>query len=329
VRRVLVTGAAGFVGHTLVANLLANTNAHVVGLDRLDTSGTLHRLQDVLRHAPRVVASRYTQVWHDLKAPINSHVAARLGNPDVILHLAASSHVDRSIEAPAEFVLDNVLGTCHLLEYARAVGPEKVLYFSTDEVFGPAAPGTFFSEYAAYRSGNPYAATKAGAEELAVAFHNTYGLPIMITHTMNVIGRRQHPEKFVPTCVRRILGGQVVTVHADADCARAGSRHYIDAEDVSEAVLFLLENGEPGEKYNIVGEREMDNLELAQRIADVLGLELKYELVDFHSSRPGHDLRYALSGDLMRRMGWQPRLPIEERLREIVLWTQRHPEWLY
>ncbi len=320
---ILVTGGAGFIGHHLIQSLLRDTDWRIVSLDRLDTSGNLNRLAEVMDDSGRLEI-----VFHDLKAPINAQVASRIGDVDYIVHMAAGSHVDRSIEYPAEFVMDNVLGTCHLLDFARDHCREKMIYFSTDEVFGPAGEGIAFKEWDRYRSGNPYSASKAGGEELCLAYNNTYGVPVLITHTMNVIGKRQHPEKYVPTVIRKVKGDDLVTVHSNALRSKAGSRHYIDARDVADAVMFLIERGDPGDKYNIVGEREMDNLELAEHIAKIMDRDLKYELVDFHSSRPGHDLRYALDGTKMREMGWEPRQPILERLEDIVYWTLENNRWL-
>lgn len=320
---VLLTGGAGFIGHHIVEDLLKNTNARITLIDRLDSSGNLNRLAEIgAVNNPRV---RF--FYHDLRAPLSPQLCKQLGEFDDILHLAAGTHVDRSIEAPLEFVYDNVVGTCNILDYARTAGCDRFLYFSTDEVFGPAAPGVRYLEDDRYRSGNPYAATKAGGEELAVAYHNTYGLPVLVTHTMNVVGRRQHPEKFVPNTIGKIMRGETVTIHADPTRTVPGSRHYIDASDVAAGVDFVLSNGRPGEKYNIVGEREMDNLEMARQLASALGKELKYELADFHSSRPGHDLRYALNGDKLANMGWTP-APIEQRLQELVRWTLENPQWL-
>ena len=208
----------------------------------------------------------------------------------------------------------------------------KILYFSTDEVFGPAPEGVAYKEWDRYNSGNPYSATKAGAEELCLAYANTYGLDLMITHTMNVFGERQHPEKFIPMVIRKVRDGECVTIHSNSDRTKAGSRHYIHARDVVDAVLTLFEQGgEKGEKYNIVGERELDNLELAQEIAKIVGKELHYNMVDFHSARPGHDLRYALDGTKMREeFGWEPKLKVTERLAEVVEWTlENDKRWLF
>ena len=327
--RVLVTGGAGFIAHHLIHHLLSTTDHHVVSLDRLDTSGTLSRLADVLDLYPQW-RERVTIAWHDLKAPINDLVANQIGDVDYILHLAAGSHVDRSIDYPMEFVMDNVIGTANLLDFARLTQKnlKLLLCFSTDEVFGPAPKGVFYKEWDRYKSSNPYAATKAGAEELCIAYENTYSIPIAVSHTMNVFGIRQHWEKFIPLVIRKVLLGEEVTIHANRDCTKAGSRHYINTQDVAEAVTFLMDKGQSGDKYNIVGKEEIDNLTLAQTIADIMNKELRYKMVDFHSSRPGHDLRYALSGEKMKNLGWEPTKSVRERLEETITWTLEHPYWI-
>lgn len=328
-KRVLITGAAGFVGHHVMKHILQETDWDIVSLDRLDTSGTLNRIADVLEEDPGW-ASRVSLVWHDLKAPLNELVRKSIGDCNYVLHLAAGSHVDRSIDYPMEFVMDNVVGTCNLLDFAREYLPNMELFlnFSTDEVFGPAPEGVKYVEWARYNSGNPYSASKAGAEELCLAYANTYQMPIIITHTMNVFGVRQHPEKYIPLVIRKVIEGEKVFIHADKTCTQAGKRHYINTSDVADGVMFLLKNGVPGDKYNLVGERELDNLQLAQMIASFIGKPLNYELVDFHSSRPGHDLRYALNGDKMKDMGWEPRKKVDERLKEVVEWSLQHPYWI-
>lgn len=326
--KVLVTGGAGFIGHHVVEKILKNTQHDVISLDRLDTSGNLNRLYEIMQDV--AYKNRLTVLWHDLKAPLNDYLVQQIGKVDYILHLAAGSHVDRSIEFPMEFVFDNVVGTGNILDFARLHQKENLqmfLYFSTDEVFGPAPEGVFYEENDRYNSSNPYSASKAGGEELAVAYENTYKLPITITHTMNVFGKRQHYEKFIPLCIRKILSGDKIYIHADKTCSIAGSRHYIDADDVADAVLFLMNNFKSGEKYNIVGAKEIDNLSLARLIAKILDRQLNYELVDFHSSRPGHDLRYALSGVKMKNMGWEP-TELEESLRSVINWSISNKRWL-
>lgn len=335
--RVLVTGSAGFVGHYIVKKFVEEGN-EVVGLDRLSYSGNLNRISEILTDETR---PRYTVQHHDLRSAINESLENQLGQFDVIIHVAASSHVDRSIDQPINFVLDNVVGTCHILDFARRQkNLKKFIYFSTDEIFGPAPPGVAYDEYDRYNSTNPYSASKAGGEELCVAFRNTYKVPVVVTHTMNIFGPRQHPEKFIPMCISKVRKGEKVFIHADATRTIPGSRHYIHVEDVADAVWFLVGRGEPFgltqsvdcdrcPKFNIVGKEELDNLTLAQYIAEGVGKPLRYELVDFHSARPGHDLRYALSGKRLAEIGWEPKTSIRERIREVVEWTVENERWVF
>lgn len=375
-KRILITGAAGFIGHHVVEHILKNTDWEIVTLDRLSVSGNWNRFTD-LEIWPKE-GHRVKGFVHDLRCEINEWVAKEIGHVDYILHMAASTHVDRSITDPMGFVLDNVVGTTNLLQFARKQKDNEhdghslkaFVYFSTDEVFGPAPQGTAYQEWNRYNSGNPYAAAKAGGEEMALAFANTYGIPVMITHTMNVFGERQHPEKFIPLVINKVLRGETVMIHANKEKTQAGSRFWIHARNVAGALLFLLERQELGEpnvlprptfwrmpnadKYNIVGEREVDNLEMAQTIARILrnlpemhtmdcprsgdtGMcscgaderyQLQYQMTDFHSSRPGHDLRYALDGGKMKDMGWSPPVGFEDSLRSVIEWTIKHNNWL-
>ena len=338
-KRALITGGAGFIAHHLIGYLLKHTDWDIVTLDRLDYSGNLNRLHDILMYNHTTETRKRVQVvYHDLKAELNPLIKSTIGEVDYVLHLAAGSHVDRSIEYPMEFVLDNVVATCNILEFARTQkNLERFIYFSTDEVFGPAPNNIKYKENDRYNSTNPYSATKAGGEELAVAYQNTYGLPVYITHTMNVFGERQHPEKYIPMCIKRARDGETITIHSDSTCTIPGSRHYIHAEDVSDAILFLLNyqgtfepdnTGAKCPKFNIVGSEELNNLELAQIIAEAQGKELKYDLIDFHSSRPGHDLRYALDGSKMKEMGWEPTKSVRERIAEVTNWTLENNRWI-
>ena len=340
-KRVLITGGAGFIAHHLIYYLLKNTDWEIISLDRLDYSGNLNRLNDILSEFSEKQKSRIKVVYHDLKSEINPWITKEIGKVDIILHLAAGSHVDRSIDFPMEFVLDNVVGTANILEYARKINQfqdlERFVYFSTDEVFGPAPKGIDYKENDRYNSTNPYSASKAGGEELSVAYENTYGLPVYITHTMNVFGERQHPEKFIPMCIKKIRDGELVTIHSDKTKKIPGSRHYIHAEDVAEAIYFILTNnlenkvdfgGAKCPKFNIVGSEELNNLELAKIIADSQGKELNYEMVDFHSSRPGHDLRYSLSGEKLKQSGWQPSIKLTERIKQVVQWSLNNQNWI-
>jgi dTDP-glucose 4,6-dehydratase len=271
-------------------------------------------------------------VYHNLRASINQSVARNIGPIDIILHLAAASHVNRSISDPMSFVEDNVVGTVNLLQYARGLKNLKTFVnFSTDEVFGPAPDGVSFKEDDRYNSGNPYAASKAAAEEFCVAFHNTYGLPVINTHTMNVFGERQDPEKFVPMTIRKVMAGETVFIHSDQTCTRSSSRFYIHARNVAAAVLHILKHGSrAGEKYNIAGEMELTNLEVAFIIADTLGQKLNYVMVSpDKSDRPGVDMRYALDDSKMKSLGWKIPMPLSESLKSTILWTKNNADkWL-
>lgn len=337
--KVLITGGAGFIGSHIIEHILRNTDWDIISLDRLNVSGNYKRLTDMSCWEKE--GHRVRSVVHDLRCAVNDLVAADIGQVDYILHLGASTHVDRSIVDPMSFVLDNVVGTTNILQFARKLNdPEYLheskgmlkafLYFSTDEVFGPAPGFTAYKEWDRYNSGNPYAAAKAGGEEMALAYANTYKLPVIITHTMNVFGERQHPEKFIPLVMSKVWRGETVKIHANKDKTKAGSRFWIHGRNVAAAILYLLKNydGEPADKFNIVGEREVDNLAMAQMIAKFMDMELKYEMVDFHSSRPGHDLRYGLDGNKMKQLGWELPVDFEDSLRRTVEWTMMNPKWL-
>jgi len=340
-RTVLITGGAGFIAHHIIENLLIDTVWNIISLDRLDFSGNLNRIHEIMEDKSPEDRKRVRMIWCDLRQPINDEIVKQIGQVDYILHLAAGSHVDRSIEEPMEFVMDNVVGTVSILEFARLHQKklERFVYFSTDEVFGPAPLGVSYAEYDRYNSGNPYSAAKAGGEEFAVAYENTYQMPIIVTHTMNVFGGRQTPEKFIPHVVGMVRDGKTILIHSNPTKTKPGSRHYIHVTDVVDGLLFLLNlpkeykhvgeyGGAKCPKFNLAGPEEIDNLELAQIIADAMGMDLKYEMIDFHSNRPGHDLRYAISGQLMENLGWVPKVKLTERVREFAKWMLANPRWL-
>jgi len=324
-KKILITGGAGFIGSHAVESVLKNTDWDVVVLDRLDISGNLKRLTELSRWEQE--GKRVKFVWWDLKAGLNNQICNEIGTINYIWHLAASSHVDRSITDPLSFVMDNVVGTCNILEYTRDINPEKFICFGTDEVFGPAPVGVNYKEWDRYKSSNPYAASKAGAEELCIAYENTYGLSVVVTHTMNVFGERQHPEKFIPMTISKILAEDEVLIHADPTKTISGTRKWIHAKDVCKALRFLTAEGKSGEKYNIVGE-EITNLEMAKFIAEVLDRPLIYKMVNFHSSRPGHDLRYSMDGTKLKDMGLDFEQTTMESLRRVIEWYCNHREWI-
>lgn len=318
--RVLVTGGAGFIGSNLIAFLLANTSYDIVNLDRLDEAGTLERLAESKRRYPK----RLRSVFHDLRAAINPQHFPELREPfRYICHLAAGSHVDRSIKDPIGHIYDNVLGTGNLLEYVRHHQPDaKVNFYSTDEVFGSAGPGVIFDEHSRWFPTNPYAATKAGGEALCPAYAHQYGLRIVVTHSCNLFGPGQFREKFVPLVTDQIRRDETVQIHAVDGVI--STRLYMHVEDAARGTLTVLEKGgvignDRSGVYNIVGGDEWSNLEVAQRIAGLLDKPLRYELVANPPNRPRPDLRYAISGDKLRALGWQPRISLDEGLRQVVL----------
>lgn len=328
----MITGAAGFVAHHVVAYFLKHTDYDIVTVDRLDFSGNLNRLSEILKDFDENTKKRVKVVHHDLKAEFNEYVCQKLGDVNIIFHMAAASHVTRSIKYPVEFVNDNIIGTVNVLEYARKLkNLERMIHFSTDEVFGPAVDDTPFSEWDRFNACNPYSASKAAAEEMCVAYENTYNLPIYITHTMNIYGERQSDEKYIPMITKKIFNGEKVTIHQDSKTGKIGSRCYLHAQDVADALLFLLNlkdvkkpeghRGGKCNKFNISSSDELNNLQVAQMVAKAMGKELNYELVDPNIDRPGHDFRYLISGNYLRSLGWSKKIPAEEGITNVVQYT--------
>ncbi|TSC94868.1 MAG: aminotransferase/S-adenosyl-L-homocysteine hydrolase [Candidatus Berkelbacteria bacterium Athens1014_28] len=332
-QKILITGGAGFIGHHFVEHFLKNTNWDIYVVDNLTyASGGLSRIKDIEAYN----VDRVKIFTADFTKPLDQQgLIDEIGQLDYIVHMGAETHVDNSIKDPRKFVYANVVGTLEVLEFARLYQPnlKRFIYFSTDEVFGPAPEGVSYKEWDRYNSGNPYSAAKAGGEELCVAYYNTYKMPIIITHTMNVFGERQHPEKFIQKVIRKVLAGEEVTIHGNSDKTKSGTRFWIHARNVVQAMMFIIshKDTENGDKFNIVGEREVSNLEIAQMIAKILGKELKYKITDFHDERPGHDFRYALDGGKMEKMGWKPPVGFDESFKKTIKWmaADNHKKWLY
>jgi dTDP-glucose 4,6-dehydratase len=334
--RLLLTGAAGFVGHHFLEYVLYNTDWEVVTLDNLNYAGDLNRIQYVLSLDPSY-PKRVTHVYHDLKAPLVESVVKRISDVNYIVHMAASSHVTRSITDPMEFVMSNVVGTVNLLEYAKYL-PVTFLYFSTDEIFGPGIEGYAFKEYDRYNSKNPYAATKAAAEEMCISYHNTYDLPMLITHSSNIFGLRQHPEKFIPSTIKKIADEKTITIHASG--GKSSSRKYVSVNDVSDALWFLLAERETYQKkivvppaftvpkFNITCHSSTSNFDLAQMIAKAQNKTLNYQFIEHPTDRPGFDPHYELSGEYMTSLGWGAVEHIDDKIEKLVKWSLKHPEWL-
>ena len=239
--------------------------------------------------------SRCHVVTHDLAAPFSEQMIDRIGHIDYIVNMASESHVDRSITDPVPFVENNVALVLNMLEYARQIKPEIFIQVSTDEVYG-AAPTHDHPEWSVILPSNPYSASKAAQEAIAISYWRTYDIPLIITNTMNNIGEMQDPEKFVPMLIKGIHNGDTVTIHGTEEYI--GSRFYLHARNHADALLFLINQGAPTkyvdnneivmpDRYNVVGDTEKNNLELAEEIAQLVGEPLKYKLVDFHQIRPG------------------------------------------
>ena len=328
--RVLVSGVGGFVGSHVLRHLLENTDWHVIGLDSFRHHGKLDRAQYQLLGQDR---ARYTHLVYDLALPFSDQFVEYLGPVDYVLNLASESHVERAIEDPRPFVENNVALALTMLEWARHADLKAFIQVSTDEVYGPITD-VGHAEGEAHRPSNPYSASKAMQEDLCYSYWRTYGVPVVITNTLNLVGELQDVEKYVPKVMRAVMAGETVTVHASKDGA-IGSRFYMHARNQADALLFLLRHGEPTrypapdlDRYNIVSDVELDNLELAQLVAKNMDRELRYELVDFHRTRPGHDLRYGLDGSKIAALGWEPPVDFAEAFQRTVYWTMLHPEWL-
>ena len=351
--RLLITGGCGFLGSHLVEHFLKTTEADIVVLDRLTyASSGYDRLRDIEVLKKTSFHDRVHVLGCDLSQPIPPGVSQEIGAVDYVIHAAAESHVDNSIVDPLPFLQSNVIGTHHLLWWARTVPSIKRLFLvSTDEVYGPAKFGddvAGFNEEAAFRPANPYAAGKAGGECVAMSYANTYRMPITIVNTMNLLGERQGAEKYLPLVIRRVVQGEKVLIHADPTKTFAGTRFYLHCRTYADALGYLIERDyrlravalgnlqDPRDasdrgmpmKLHVCGEREISNLDLAQLIADIVGKPLHYELVDFHSSRPGHDLRYAMDDRQIRELGWKRPMTLEQSLGKTVKWYLDNPKWL-
>jgi dTDP-glucose 4,6-dehydratase len=301
---VLVTGGAGFIGSHLVDLLLGRPGWLVTVLDRLTYAGDLANLE---AHSDD---PRFRFVQGDVADP--SAVAPLVVSADRVVHAAAESFVDRSIEDAGAFVRSNVLGTQVVLESCRRA-ERPLLYVSTDEVYGSVRDGAFTEDDPPLPN-SPYAATKAGGDLLCRAYRVTYGLPVAIVRGTNAYGPRQHAEKAIPTFALAALSGRPLPVYGDG----SNRRQWLHVRDFARGVLAVLDGGEDGAVYNIGGGHEVSNLELAEAICDLAGAPRS--LVSFVPDRPGHDFRYDLAWDRLRALGWKPEIGFEEGLDETVAW---------
>lgn len=333
-KRVLLTGVSGFVGSHVLRYLLKKTDWHILGVASWKHKGTPERVQLAVEGIDGW-KQRLDILTHDLISPFTETTMRDIGRVDYVVNIASESHVFRSITEPVYFIENNVGIITTMLELARVKCPDVFLQFSTDEVYGVAPKGVNYREWSPLVPSNAYSASKAAQEVIAISYWRTYGVPLVITNTMNIFGETQDREKFIPMLIHKIANGQQVTIHGAP--GNIGSRFYLHARNCADALLFLLHH-KPAlfregrvtkpDRFNVVGEVELDNLTLAQMVAKMVGKPLKYKLEDFHKQRPGHDRRYALSGAKLRKCGWRHPVPFRESLETTVAWTLDNPQWI-
>lgn len=326
-KNIIITGGCGFIGHHFVEHILRKTNWNIYILDKLSyASYGLDRIRDM-----GILENKRIKIFTlDLINPLSEGIIKELGeNINFIVHMAAETHVDNSIKYPTYVIHNNIMSTLNILEYARTCkNLEKMFYFSTDEVYGSAPNNVSYRETDKHNPTNPYSASKSAGEQLCIAYENTYKVPIIMVNVMNAFGERQHLEKFIPKCIKYVLENKTIAIHSDETCLNSGSRFYIHARNIAAAILFLIKNGNIGELYHITGEKEVTNLEMAYFISKIIGKELKFEMVNFHTDRPGHDLRYSLDGSKLFSLGFKLPLNFEESLKNTILWTLENKEWI-
>ena len=331
-RRFLVTGGAGFIGSAVVRHLIKSTQHQVLVVDKLTYAGNLESLVPVADN-PQFGFSHTDIVDTNAMRRVFAEFA-----PDLVMHLAAESHVDRSIDGPGEFIRTNVVGTFSLLQAAlehwRHLDQDRRCKFrfhhiSTDEVFGSLGSTGYFYEHSAYQPNSPYSASKAGADHLVRAWHHTYGLPVVITNCSNNYGPYHFPEKLIPLTIINGLEGKPLPVYGTGQ----NVRDWLYVEDHAEALLEVAERGRVGESYNIGGQNEHTNIDVVTAICTLLDEFLpsarsREELITFVTDRPGHDARYAIdAGKIAAELGWKPRHTFASGLRETVKWYIDNRGW--
>lgn len=336
-KKVLLTGISGSIGIHTLSQIMKNTDWEVIGTDSFRHRGFSDRLTQHFKVHPED-QKRVTIVTHDLVAPFSEFTKKKIGRVDYIINMASLSDVQASIENPVEFIQNNVSLVLNMLEYAREVKPEVFIQISTDEVYGAVSKNSSgHREWDAIVPSNPYSASKAMQEAACISYWRSYGVPLIITNTMNNWSEMQSASKYPVMVQKAIMKGDKVTVHA-SESGEIGSRVYIHSQNFANALIFLIKNCPPylhepegvdkPDRYNIAGDKQLNNLELAQLIAKLMGKELKYEVVNFHSTRPGHDLHYGLDSSKLKTLGWKPPVGFEESLKNVIEWQLKHPEWI-
>ncbi|MDD5728226.1 MAG: dTDP-glucose 4,6-dehydratase [Victivallales bacterium] len=332
-KKILVTGGAGFIASALIRHLIKNTDYRILNLDKLTYAGNLESLKEVSG------SENYRFVRGDIcDRELVSGLLLEV-RPDAVMHLAAESHVDRSIDGPAAFIETNIVGTYNLLscarEYWQDLSDEKRKTFrfqhiSTDEVYGSLGPGGLFTEETPYDPRSPYSASKAAGDHLVMAWFHTYGLPVLITNCSNNYGPYHFPEKLIPLVILNALDGKKLPVYGKGD----NIRDWLYVDDHAKALALVLEKGVPGETYNVGGNNERTNLEVVETICGILD-ELKpgkrgsyCDQIIFVEDRPGHDKRYAIdAGKLKTRLGWRPEENFDTGIRRTVRWYLDNEWW--
>lgn len=335
-KRLLLTGAGGSIGVHVIAHVMTNTDWEVVALDSFRHKGEFDRITECCKYHPEW-KERISIFTHDLVAPITARQIGDIGQIDYIINLASLSDVQASIDDPVPFLRNNSELMVNILEYAREAKPEVFIQFSTDEVYGSAEINQGHPEWDTILPSNPYSASKAAQEAYAVAYWRSYGVPIVITNTMNNFGEMQQSSKYPVIVQKKVEAGETIQVHTGGD-GQIGTRFYLHSRNAADAVIYIIQNlppyqHKPGmvdrpDRYNIVGDKQLSNLELAEVIARLLDKELKYELIDFHSKQPGHDAHYGLDGAKLHQAGWTPPVSFEDSLKSTIKWQQNNKKWI-
>jgi dTDP-glucose 4,6-dehydratase len=330
-KTLLVTGGAGFIGSALIRYLIANTPYRVVNVDKLTYAGNLESLPNLDNHP------RYAFEQIDICDRVSLERVFGQHKPDAVLHLAAESHVDRSIDGPAAFIQTNVVGTFMLLDVARSYWKAsnradfRFLHVSTDEVYGSLGETGYFTEETPYDPRSPYSASKASSDHLAKAWFHTYGLPVIVTNCSNNYGPYQFPEKLIPTVILKSLRGEAIPVYGDGGAIR----DWLFVDDHVRAILLALEKGKVGETYNIGTNAEKTTVQMVEAITTLLDelvpnspYKPHKSLMKFVTDRPGHDRRYAIDASKIKNeLGWTPQESFETGLRKTVQWYLDNSEW--
>lgn len=332
-KTVLCTGAAGGVGVHVIAHIMHKTDFDVVILDSFRHKGYRDRITEATRDHPDWLA-RIRTYQHDLACPISPELKAQIGPVNYILHLAAMSDVFFSVENPAYVIKNNIESTLTMLEYAKHTEHEAFVYFSTDEVYGPVKKNEAHREWSPHRPSNAYSASKAASEDIAYCYWRAGWVKLIVTNTMNNFGEMQSASKFPVIVQKAVESGDKVQIHGNDQ--EIGTRFYIHSRNVADALLYILsfpptlhaqgELDEP-DRYHIVGDERLSNLELAQCIARLMKRNLNFELVDFHKDNPAHDIHYGLQDNKLRPH-WRQPLDFETSLKNTISWQQEHPGWI-